>query len=118
MSMLFAYRAGKNRITNKAWAKIRSAEIEAGMVPEAQSNYRESGNLPAGAVEEHPAMSSKMIDPRFQPRPQPSSRADVESYFKKYLDAAEASDDPDVFPAIMRQLKKYFPIDEFEKNSP
>ena len=55
-----------------------------------------------------------MLDPRYQPRAEPSNRADVEKYFLAYCAAAEASNDPDVFPAIMRQLKKHFPLDEFE----
>lgn len=50
-----------------------------------------------------------------QPGGAPSTRADVERYFRQYCDAAAGTGDADVFPAIMRQLKKHFPLDEFEQ---
>lgn len=44
----------------------------------------------------------------------PSTRADCESYTRRLFDAAELSEDPDAFPAIMSRLKKQFPLDEWD----
>ena len=45
---------------------------------------------------------------------EPSTRADVESYFKHYLDRADGSGNPNAFPAIQARLDKQFPLDEWD----
>lgn len=52
---------------------------------------------------------------RLPQRREPSNRADCLAYVLKLLDAAEASGNPDNFPAIMARLKKQFPLDEWEE---
>jgi hypothetical protein len=43
----------------------------------------------------------------------PSSRSDVERYFRRYCDIAEATQNPNAFPTIMTKLENQFPLDEW-----
>lgn len=117
-SMMFAYRAGKNQISNKAWGKLRSAEIGAGLLPPERAvestDYRNVGSREAVSPDQaRESSDAVLLDPRFQPRASPSTRADVETYFRSLCDAADASGDPNAFPAIMRALQRHLPITDF-----
>jgi hypothetical protein len=48
----------------------------------------------------------------------PSTRADVEAYFKHYLDRAEGSGNPNAFPAIQTRVERQFPLDEWDEYEP
>lgn len=47
---------------------------------------------------------------------EPSDRSDCERYFQQLMDAAEASDNPNVFPVIHDRLQKQFPLHEWEED--
>jgi hypothetical protein len=111
-------------ISSKTWAKLERAETAVGLrsppeghhLPESeQHDYRLSGSAPASRLSDAAQNVGGMVAHSSHPfRPVPSKREDVEAYLRRYLDAAERAGDPDLFPAIMRQLKKQFPLEEFE----
>lgn len=61
--MLYAYRGAKNRVTAKAWAKLRSAEIAAGIVPANEIGERSTtGDLAVGEDEQAPYGTPEMLE--------------------------------------------------------
>ncbi len=76
------------------------------------ADYRKSGSLGnspmAKAGERTPPM---MLDPRFQPRAEPTPKMCLE-YFQEFL--ARAEHEPGGVGFTWRLLHKHFPLDEFE----
>lgn len=78
--------------------------------------YPEKGRSTTLAIEESSPRSDSVVASRssYEVPRRPSTRADCENYFARYLDLAAASGDPDAFPAIMRTLKKSLPISDWD----
>lgn len=98
---------------------LESLRVDSGNLsstsPEAKADYRKSGSLgdsPMGkAGERSPPM---MLDPRFQPRAEPTPKMCLE-YFQEFL--ARAEHEPGGVGFTWRLLHKHFPLDEFEPKS-
>lgn len=116
-SMLFAYRKGTHPISKKAWRKIRSAEIAAGIVSEVsegeQADYRKSGSSAASAAPAARTRSGGMLNPSHEPTPAQPSQQECIDYFLRYL--ARAAHEPGGLGVVMYKLKKHLPLDDFEE---
>lgn len=66
------------------------------------------------SLEEESAPYSRGVALNLLEQRRPSTRGDCESYIRHLFDAAEIAADPDAFPAVMRRLKKHFPLAEWE----
>lgn len=82
-------------------------------VQETRGPYVEKRNQSSGKTPSVTSSIPRMIDPRHAAPGQPSGRRECEAYFAQVMAAAAADGDPDLYPSIMRRLKKYFPLDEF-----
>lgn len=114
--MLFAYRAGKNRISRKALAKLRSAEIGAGigtpLSDRPASEYRISGDREHRVEEREQVKMERMIQPQFAAaHPEPTRRMILE-YLERYLAAAERI--PGGLGHTWIELRKHFRIEELK----
>lgn len=54
-----------------------------------------------------------MLDRFRRPGREPSTKEECEEYIRFYFEEASRDGDPNNFPAIMKRLKKTFPLDEW-----
>jgi len=89
--------------------------VDSGNSASLQHHYRDSGSReapPVGMVEER---TSPMVDPRFQPRSDPTPQMCFD-HFQRFL--ALAAEQPGGVGYTWHQLQKHFPLDEFEERKP
>lgn len=90
---------------------------EIGLPPKSQagssksSDYRNSGSQDSLAEEPGASRLPKMLDPRFQPRAEPTLQM-CKDYIEEYLRRADAQ--PGGIGYAWVKLQKQFPLDEFE----
>lgn len=106
-------------LTDKTWSKLEQAEIAAGLAPAEQvsegeqAKYLVSGSFVGGAAPtaQNRSAAPMMIDPRFQPRAEPTPEQCLR-YFSAYITkAAEAEGG---IGYVWVKLQKQFPLDEFD----
>lgn len=106
--MIYAYTSGKREITAKALDKLTEAEEKLRQIQTGTASL--SDDIKTGSP--RPLSSDVINEPHSSyGSPRPSTRRDVEKYIRDLLDEAERND-PDAIPALMRALKKQFPIED------
>jgi hypothetical protein len=118
-STLYNARSGIGKISRKTWAKIEKAEREAGLalaephVGESPAAYRESGIQPGSGPARAPADSRVQLQPHYAPNPPPVSRAQIEAFLSRYLDAAEAV--PGGLAAAWYEIRNHLSTEKLER---
>jgi hypothetical protein len=115
--MLYAYRSGKQRITRKAWLKLETAEVRAGIAvadPISQSP-------PAHQPQEEPPTPSRRTHesapiPRANPPTFEPTEEDCRAYLAGYLD--EAAGVPGAVGHVWIQLNTHLPRDLLRRLKP
>lgn len=95
-------------------ARRHGIELDSSFLPEFKTHRLKKGGRSPVLTDED-VDNYKTVASRFPQRREPSNRADCLAYVLQLLDAAEASGNPDNFPAIMARLKKQFPLDEWDE---
>ena len=109
--MLFAYRTGKHRISNKAWRKLESLERVVAEPPGLKKGVK---NVLLGEQDQADSRLYALTDDT--PSRSMPTRSDCEAYLRSILDLAQDNGSPENIPAIMHRLKKQFPLTEWERD--